>query len=219
MPGRGEVFLAENQEDEPGGAVIFLGTFSGYHDAGPDGIVGEISDLSAEEAIAWGRARASRVWIRLGESDYFDASEVPVEGEPRWPPPELPELTRRRPPGQEWRDRPEDAEPIRWRVTLHLIPSELVRSPSFDATVEGIAIQAGAEWTADSMEAALAEIHRQDLAGEGRSGWVTYHRPGYRLTMQVTAPTARAARRAALDLVSAPAGWRVDPDIETLPCT
>jgi hypothetical protein len=51
---------------------------AGEHERGLEGV-------SAEEAIAWGRKRAARVFVRLGEEDQYSAGERPIPGLPLWP--------------------------------------------------------------------------------------------------------------------------------------
>ena len=216
MEQRGGVFLAENEDRDADGAVTFLATFRGYHDAGAGGIQEEVSELALNEAISWARARAARVWIRLADSGYYAAGEE-VDGDtPPWQPRDLPELTRRRPKGEEWRDRSEDEPPIMWSTTVHLTPPTIDHAAEFDAIVERVAQEAGAAWSADALEAAVADIRQQQQSGTS-TGWVTYHHPGYRLTLRVNAATAESARRAALDRVSAPEGWRAEPWVEARP--
>src|SRR4051794_2709540 len=116
---RGTVWIAEEYEVEEGG-LVFLGTFQAHHHDG--GRVDELRGASADEAIAWGRERASEVWIRLFDGDcYYAAGTSRPQDAPRWPPTDLPDLGRRRRlKGQEWRDRAEFDAPIAWLVEVRV---------------------------------------------------------------------------------------------------
>ena len=77
-----------------------------------------------EDAIAWGRARASTVLIRTGDSGcYFSAGEHNPDAQefPAWPPAGL-RLERRRPRGFEALDNTEGDPPVLWdvRITVDL---------------------------------------------------------------------------------------------------
>src|SRR3954447_22631058 len=75
------VLIAEEEEyDHEGlsGDRWLLGTFEGHVET-EAGMGAQCRGLTAEEAIEWGRARAGRVVIRLGDSDYYSAG---AEAEP-----------------------------------------------------------------------------------------------------------------------------------------
>jgi hypothetical protein len=110
----GTVFIAENED--PDDWMLLTARFRGHLDSGRR-IEAEFDDLSAAEAIAWGRERCAVVLIRTGDSDYYSAGEYnpdPAEC-PRWPPEGL-RLERRRPRGFEALDNSEDDPPVLWDV-------------------------------------------------------------------------------------------------------
>src|SRR4051812_6268919 len=109
------VFIAEEEADaqDLSGDRWLLGTFEGHVETAC-GMGPEFCGLAAEEAIAWGRARASRVLVRLGDSDYYSAGTETDPGEPLWPPDDLLPLIRRRPQSERWKDRTEEDPAIEW---------------------------------------------------------------------------------------------------------
>lgn len=85
------MYLSEDLPVRHGGADGGDPTVSGYWDpddevpSRPYQRIGPTADL--DEAIAWGRARAPRVVMRVAYRDGFSAGDDPVPGLPRWPPP------------------------------------------------------------------------------------------------------------------------------------
>src|SRR4051812_38370086 len=71
-PGEDVVWIAENQDAQD--PLLLTGRFCGHLDRG-NAIADEFDDLSADEAIAWGRARSTVVLIRTGDGDYHSAGE------------------------------------------------------------------------------------------------------------------------------------------------
>jgi hypothetical protein len=121
------VLIAEEEEyDHEGlsGDRWLLGTFEGHVET-EAGMGAQCRGLTAEEAIEWGRARAGRVVIRLGDSDYYSAGAEAEPGEPTWPPADLGTLVRRRPESERWKDRTADDPPIEWVVPLAVEPPQL----------------------------------------------------------------------------------------------
>ena len=81
----GTVFIAERV---PFGAQP---TFVGYWDAEPDDRPAMLEEMpetpDLDQAIAWGRARAEIVLVRVLDRGYSSAGDRhPAEGVPRWPP-------------------------------------------------------------------------------------------------------------------------------------
>lgn len=175
----------------------FTGTFSAHvefeHEMGE-----HVQGLSAEAVIAWGRARAPRVTIRLGDSDYFSAGEEAIPGDPPWPPAGLPPLIRRRPRDEAWKDRSPDAEAIAWDVPLYCSPDpwRTHSSSEGDEVARRAALLAGAE----------PPRRRRGL-------W--RRRPAYgpveRFVVRVTAPNRDLAVEAAIARCDVPPGWRAEP--------
>src|SRR3954453_20042585 len=87
------VWIAEDEDFDDDGSY-WLGTFSAYLDKGRGAEEG--CGLTAEEAVAWGRARAQRVFIMLGDSGYYSAGSDDDNELAPWPPDDLPPLTKRR---------------------------------------------------------------------------------------------------------------------------
>ncbi len=190
------VWIAEEVERCDDGTYL-LGTFHGHLDDGaapPE----EFAGLTVDEAIAWGRARARRVQVRLGSGGYHSAGVEPSPGCPPWPPADLPPLVRRRTPEQAWKDRSEADSPIEWAVDVWLTPSRLdpAELPSMDRAVAAAARSAGASgWDRAELDGHLADIEaaRRKAGPDEDVGWFSYHRPAYRVRLQVGAAThARA---------------------------
>jgi len=107
--------------------MMLTGRFYGHFER-DDRLIEEFDDLSAEEAIAWGRERAEVVLIRMGDSDYYSAGQSnpdPEEYEP-WPPTDL-RIERRRPSGFEALDNTEEDAPVWWdcRVSIESSVAEV----------------------------------------------------------------------------------------------
>ena len=199
---RGSVFIAEQDDGVAGDGGLYLtGTFTTSWQT-PDRIREVASGLSSEAAIRWGRQRTDSVFIRLGVGDYYWAGigQGPP-GAPRWPPPDLPALTRRRHPDFAYLDRAPDDPEIEWEVTLWLGPQRsadtppgLPVSPGVDAaTIAAIADRAGATWDSDARDELLADLDRARRAatrrGQRSFGWATFGRDAYRLRLCVSAPS------------------------------
>jgi hypothetical protein len=117
----GTVWIAEDVDrEEP---LLLTGRFSGYLDR-DQRPADTFEDLEAEDAIAWGRARAATVLIRTGDRGrYFSAGEHNPDPQKfaAWPPAGL-RLERRRPRGFEALDNTEGDPPVLWdvRITVDL---------------------------------------------------------------------------------------------------
>jgi hypothetical protein len=106
---------------------------------------------------------------------------------------------------------------MQWMVTTHLMPPTVIRSASTDAVVEQVARALEGDWSAEPLEAALADIHRQKSERGTSFGWTTYHPPGYRITFRVTAANPTEARDVAATRLVLPNGWSVDSAIDIRP--
>jgi hypothetical protein len=186
------VYVAEEEEhaDDLSDDRWLLGTFEGHLDGGR-GIAEEFRGLSAGEAIAWARARAARVLIRLGDGGYYAAGEKAGPDEPIWPPANLPPLVRRRPESERWKDRSETDPPIEWVVPLLVVP------PRFPASSEDID-----EAMRVAAEAAGVEPPRP--LGE------TGYEPGEGVPFRVLARTRNEAVAIAAAQCPVPEGWTAD---------
>ena len=147
--GKGAVWISEDLE---GGYL--LGTFSGVHDTGGARPRDAFSDLPIEEALAWARARADHVCVEIVYARY-SAGARPLDDYPAWPPHDLPALVRRRPPGEEWRDRTDDDDPIAWAVVAWVAraDSSMPVRADWDAAVAALAARAGADgWDTEELD-------------------------------------------------------------------
>jgi hypothetical protein len=220
----GRVWIAEEEESVPGDGTYLLGTFFGHHESGPGKSWPQFSGLSAEAAIEWGRARSSKVSIRLGDGrGYFCAGELCSPGEPRWPPLDLPHLLRRRPPNETWKERTFADPPIEWAVTAWLTPAEWspraweAARTGWDRTVAALAAQLDADgWDADELESMAAGINAAAAAAraapDASFGWIhstTAPRVGYRVRLRESASTREQAITLGRDRCEPPTGWEV----------
>jgi hypothetical protein len=125
----GTVWISEDADpDEP---MLLSGRFSGHLER--DKRLREaFDDLEADEAVAWGRARAATVLIRTGDSDYYSAGEHNPDPEayPVSPPPQI-RLERRRPRGFEALDNTERDPPVFWDVRLQVEASNQLEAAAF----------------------------------------------------------------------------------------
>ncbi len=85
-----EAFIAEELEESLEEGTILTGRFSGHvesDDPRVEDVVDEFDDLALAEAVAWARARAPMVLVRVGLSTHYDAGTVPwgIEGARPWP--------------------------------------------------------------------------------------------------------------------------------------
>ena len=208
----GSVFIAEDEDVGPGRGELYLsGRFRASWQIA-DAAREEAFGLSAEDAIAWGRARADRVFIRLGVGhNYWAGIGPPPPGTAPWPPPDLPELTRRRHPDFAYLDRAPGDPEIEWDVTLWVGPQRAERAsatvplwPGVEPEViTAIADRAGAMWDSQARDELLADVDRA-------VGWMSFGRDAYRLRLRVFAPTEQVACERAASRVELPAGLRVE---------
>jgi hypothetical protein len=125
----GTVWIAEDHDGAD--SLLLTGRFSGYLER--DGrLKDRFEDLEAEDAIAWGRARAAKVLIRTGDSGcYFSAGERNSDPHeyPEWSTAGL-RLERRRPRGFEALDNTESDPPTLWDVRISAdLPNQGSASP------------------------------------------------------------------------------------------
>jgi hypothetical protein len=133
MTGRsGTVIVGEEEDCDP--FPFWTGRFSAHWESGDGDFRDGPVNVTAEEAIAWGRTQADVVLIRLGDSElYYSAGDrapdwdaasgvPPVEP---WDPQTKTE--RRREPGNEHLDAVYD-EPIEWEVRVEP-PAPALREP------------------------------------------------------------------------------------------
>jgi hypothetical protein len=128
----GSVWIAEQSEED----FVLTGRFFGHLTDG-DRMVETFEDLDAEQAIAWGRARAAVVLIRPGDGDYYSAGSHNPDPQrrPPWPPEGL-VLKPRRARGFEALDNSEDDPPVLWDVRIKLELSGIVESGPYHRSVE-----------------------------------------------------------------------------------
>ncbi len=221
---RGVVWIAEDDayDETPAGGIVWTGRFVAWHDLDDGSSAGRLDGATADEAVAWGRARAPVVWIRLADSEYHAAGDGHEQAAPRWDPTLAP--VRRRPPGEQWRDRPEDAEPIDWLVEVDLLPPYREPRPDWAAEIARIASRGGAsDWRARSVGPPGGGGDDDDgwfTGGEdvgdrasltldrgGETGWVGYDATSFRLAFTLPAATVVHAMEYALDRCLVGPGW------------
>lgn len=114
----GTVWIAEEIDSEE--SFLLTGRFSGHLER-DNRLVEEFDDLSVDDALSWGRARADVVMLRTGTSDYYSAgARNPDPGElPAWTPGAV-QLDRRRVPGFEALDNTEADAPVLWDVRIRV---------------------------------------------------------------------------------------------------
>lgn len=125
------VYIAEIEDFDDWS--ILTGRFTAHVESDDD-LYEEIEEVSADEAIAWGRERAAVVLIRTGESDYYSAGAENPHDLPEWPPPDL-HLGRRRMKGFEAMDNGKDDAPVLWDVRVSADMRRLARSKPFRQAV------------------------------------------------------------------------------------
>lgn len=215
------VFIVETEEDaSPADGRWLTGRFAGSLQDGPR-LYEPFDDLSLDEALAWARARADRVLLRHGEEPdiHYSAGNDHPEHLPRWPPEDLPPLTRRRHPDERWRDRTDVDPPIAWRVEARLTPpaadgrslDELRRCrDGWAAEVRGAAARARADaWDCEPLDQLIADLGAaEQQAGGHRFGWFTSGSVALRLTLTVPAATAGGAEGEARRRLDLPPDWR-----------
>lgn len=200
------VFIAEDIEsDDMFNGDVYSGLFSGHVDRGrAPKKADEIYGVTAQKAISWGRERASRVLIHEVESDYYSAGEEDVDDYPTWP--EGRQVSRRRPPGQEWRDRAPGDASLRWAIDVELQPVSTEPRRDWSEAVAGLAREAGAaEWGPGSPRVdfrTVATTARKSRATRGRMDPI-----GHRMLLHIDAATVHEAMDAAIELVTAPKQW------------
>ena len=212
----GTVWIAEDLE--PGDDGLFCtGTFRAHLDR-DDAVADSIEEVSADEAIAWGRARADRVYIRLAESDYFAAGAVEHPEFPGWPPRDLPPLVRRRVSNERWKDRTPDDASIEWQVDVRLLPHWVgpdlrSRRAEWCATVSEIAERAGAaSWSSEPLDGFLRDAER--ASDRDSNAFYTPHEPALTLTFRVHASTMAEAAADATSTIELPADWTLSAQVE-----
>ena len=119
----GTVFIAEQEDAVFTGSQhdhYFTGRFGGYLDKG-DRVWDSFDGLALEEALAWARARADRIVVRVGHGLRYAIGFAPDSALP-WPADGLEPPARRRTPDEAWKDRT-DADPdATWQATIALAP-------------------------------------------------------------------------------------------------
>jgi hypothetical protein len=117
----GSVYLSEDIEMDPHGQLYvtrWTGRFSGSWQGSWGLHVSTRGDLDADSAIAWGRARSSRVFIRTRDGVLYSAGDQTPADTTRWPggmdlSPRDDQI-----PGKEWLYRTDDDDVISWDVAI-----------------------------------------------------------------------------------------------------
>lgn len=206
------VWIAEELDyDDDLDAWVCTGTFDASVQT-EDELIEEVGGLDVEASLEWGRARARRVLIRYGYSDYFSAGDERVRDWPPWPPPDLPELVRRRTPNEAWKDRTESEPPIAWRVEARLEPPRLglERDPSHVELVADLA----STTAADDWDGHLIDEFARKAAQAGEGGAIYWESAAYRLHYSVEASTPAQATDDVQRRLTEPAGWKLSIVVE-----
>jgi len=168
----GTVWIAEDHDSTD--SLLLTGRFSGYLER--DGrLKDRFEDLEAEDAIAWGRARAAKVLIRTGDSGcYFSAGERNPDPHeyPEWSP-AGPRLERRRPGGFEALDNTESDPPTLWDVRISADLPDQASATLFHDRIRSDPAVRNAEAPAPGLPRRLSRIargslHPQPGAGDGQ---------------------------------------------------
>ena len=194
------MWFVEDEDFDFDDGETYLGTFSGHVETRTS--MGEqVEGLTAEEAIAWGRARGDVVLMRLADGqEYLSAGDKHPAEFGRWPPPEP--VVRRRPAGQQWRDRTDTDAPVVWAV-------DLVLAVPLDTPVGEHAAAVRVRARRGLPRVSPAEVLRVDLTHGNHHGY-TFPQVPHRVELDVEAPTARVAAQRAVELFVAPDSWTVE---------
>jgi hypothetical protein len=168
MERRGEVFIcpvdrvpADGSMVDPAGSRFW----ASWQDEGEDDALEHVEIEGAEAAIAWGRERASVVWIRLGHrgDTYFSAGDEHLafdepgdEPVPSWPP--------AAPPQEGW------WSPLQspTRAEVQRVVDEVAKGERSE--------KSGAGWALERMGTAIESGAEQEilvLLGELSLGWMS----------------------------------------------
>jgi hypothetical protein len=213
------VYVSEHVEWEGRGPVA-TGLFDCELRGLRDEWLGEYPDppLGFSEALAWARARADRVLVRLG-GDYFSAGRVPFAlDRGRTPDPPLDEsleFTRRRLEGWEFLDLTAADAPISWDVVIDVD----TRSAALLATA-GALTGLGKRWLAALRKSTSLQVVQMTKTGadgrvnSGPGWWTAWARTPvavFRLEARGHDAALRKAADAAADAAAA-AQWFPVPD-------
>jgi hypothetical protein len=200
--GMAAVFLDEIEELDEEDHVILTGLFSGSLQE--EDRVEEVEALAFDEALAWARSRAERIYVDV-ENERYSAGALRDPGLPPLPRRFAARAAggRRRPIGDEWIDRAEDEPAITWQVIVEVSPDKLDRNQrEAQEQVVGRVVRGLAEvgcgeiaWDADSLDAGLDDIDRQAEAQSDQQWvpWFTSHALAFTVRALFEASTHRVA--------------------------
>jgi hypothetical protein len=174
---------------------IALGVFSAQIESDETGLEPGPERASAEDAIAWGRARAATVIVRCCESwenTFYSAGEKAARGQngdilPVWPKGGL-GLQPRRLPGWEHLDRTLDDEPIEWDVVLgtDVLPQPTRFAAAFEPALR----------REDSLRVVAIDVRPAPVA---QGGYIVLASDTVRVHVRITARTEAEATELAGD--------------------
>lgn len=116
-----EAVLVEVVDHDEFGGEVFSGRFTASYVNGreADGChTAVLHDAPVDEALSWARARAARVFVLLGDGTALTAGDERSGMRDAFDRAAF--SGRRRPNGQEWRDRTEDDRPVSWQAYVEL---------------------------------------------------------------------------------------------------
>lgn len=194
------VWLREIQDVDEEGHLVLTGLFDGTLDE--PGVLEERRDLPFGDALEWAQACTEVIYVDVEDERYSIGartrshhSAMPADVAARLG------QGRRRPPGDAWIDRDQDSPPMRWEIAVTLSPDELERDrrAEQEGVVASVVRRLEVEgcrrvtWSADSLDAGLADIDAQcEAAGRPEAyGWVTRHSLAFGVSAVADAPTHR----------------------------
>lgn len=189
----------EDEDDEP---YMALGLFTAHVEAldVPNGFIRGPYRVPVEEAVAWARALAPEVVVRVfapeGQPTHFSAGERTTAGRrswPRWPEAGL-GLKRRRAPAYEYLDRTEADDPISWDAVIAVLRGSGGPVPEFaqhfcGALQRDPAIREVVDWTPGSLDPFPWETDVLKPGQQRLYGFAPAAYPAVRALVRLSAPT------------------------------
>jgi len=207
------VFVKEAEDSRTG---RLLGRFNARFERAWRKTTDAAEDLTVDDAIVWGRARAGLVLVRFGRRvELWSAGATPHWSYPPWPPPDVPPLRPRPVPPEDWQAVGGGGSELWWAVTIRLTPEDVLAGASgddprdrWDVAVATAAAARGLGWDRTQLDRFLADAGPA-LASAPPQGFATAWSPAYRVYAMESALDAAAAERAVARAFRPPEGFRV----------
>lgn len=211
---RPPVVFVEESEDLQTGRL--LGRFTARFERTWRRTADAAEDLTIDDAIAWGRARAGLVLVRFGRRvELWSAGATPHWSYPAWPPPDLPPLVPRPIPPDDWRSVGGSGSPLMWAITIRLTPENVLagaavghRRETWDAAVATAAAVRALPWDRMLLDGFLADA-APALGADPPQAFGTMWSPDYRVYAIEPALQPADAERAVAAAFTPPSGFRV----------